>query len=60
MTTVEFEYPLGGVVEEVAIVRDADHGAGKALQELLEPVDGFGIKMVGGLIEQQHVGLGQQ
>ena len=60
VAAVEFENPFGRVVEEVAIVGDRHHGAGKFLQELLQPVDAFGIEVVGRLVEQQHVGLGQQ
>jgi hypothetical protein len=41
-------------------VRDRDHGAGIILQEVLEPFDRLGIEMVGGLVEQQHVRLGQE
>jgi hypothetical protein len=29
-------------------------------EELLEPIDGLGVEVVGRLVEQQHVGLGQQ
>ena len=54
---VEFEDPLGGVVEEVAVVGDRDHGAGEAGQELLQPFDRFGVEVVGRFVEQQHVGL---
>jgi hypothetical protein len=57
---VELEDPLGGVVEEVAIVGDGDHGAGEAHQVLLEPFDAFRVEVVGRLVQQQHVGLGQQ
>ena len=39
---------------------DGHHRAREALQELLQPVHRFGIQVVGGFIEQQHVGLGQQ
>ena len=39
---------------------DRNHGAGEILQELLQPIHALGIQMVGGLVEQQHVGLGQQ
>src|SRR5207342_2898909 len=35
---VELEDPLGGVVEEVAIMGDRDHGAGESGQELLQPL----------------------
>src|SRR5690606_18301425 len=59
-SSVEFENPLGGVVQEVAIVGDGHHCAGEAAEELLQPIDRFGVQVVGGLVEQQHVGLGQQ
>ena len=60
LAAVEFENPLGGVVEEVAVVGDGHHGAGEAHQELLQPFDRFGVEVVGRLVEQQHVGLGEQ
>ena len=60
MSAVEFEDPAGHVVEEVAIVRDGDDRARVFLQEVLEPGDRLGIEMVGRLVEQQHVRLGQQ
>jgi hypothetical protein len=53
---VEFQNPLGGVVQEVTVVGDGHHGARKALQEQLEPVHRFGVQVVGRFIEQQHVG----
>ena len=59
-TAVELQDPLGGVVQEVAVVGHRHHGAGELLQELLEPVDALGIEVVGRLVQQQHVGLGQQ
>src|SRR3954470_21216283 len=52
---VELQDPAGRVVEEVAIVRHRDHGAGKALQELLEPLDALGVEVVRRLIQQQEV-----
>ena len=39
---------------------DGNHGAGEALQELFQPVDRFGVEVVGRFVEQQHVGPGQQ
>lgn len=39
---------------------DGHHGARKAVQELLQPVHRFSVQVVGGFVEQQHVGLGQQ
>ncbi len=60
MAAVELQNPLGDIVEEVAVVGDRDHRARILLEEVFQPRHRFGIQMVGGLIEQQHVGLGQQ
>ena len=60
MAAVEFENPLGHIVEEVAIVGYRDDGGRIGLQIFLEPGDGFGVQVVGGFIQQQHVGRRQQ
>ena len=60
MAAVQLQDPFGGIVEEVAVMGDGDHGARIALQKLLQPVDRFGVQVVGWLVEQQHVGFGQQ
>ena len=39
---------------------DGNHRALILLQMLFQPVDGFGIEMVGRLVEQQHIGLLKQ
>ena len=57
---VELEDPLGDVVEEVAIVGDRDDRARVLLEEPLEPGHGLGVEVVGGLVEQQQVGLAKQ
>ena len=54
--SIEFEDPLGHVVEEVAVVGDGDDRAVILLQEPLEPVDALGVEVVGGFVEQQQVG----
>ena len=36
---------------------DGDNCAGVLAQVLLKPVDGLGVEVVGGLVEQQYVGL---
>ena len=56
----QFQDPLGDVVEEVAVVGDDDHRAGILAQRLFEPLDRFGVEMVGRLVQQQQVGLFQQ
>ena len=57
---VELENPARDVVEEVAIVRDRDDGAGIVVQEPFEPGDRFGVQMIGRLVEQQQVRPAQQ
>ena len=47
-------------VEEVAVVADQDQRARVAAQMLLEPDRGLEVEMVGGLVEQQEVGLEEQ
>lgn len=39
---------------------DCQDGAGVAGQVRFEPLDALGVEVVGGLVEQQQVGLGQQ
>src|SRR5688500_183448 len=58
--TVELEDPLRGVVEEVAVVGHGDYGSGKAFEETLEPFDALGVEVVGRLVEEEHVRLGEQ
>lgn len=57
---IQFQDPLGGVVQEVAIMGDRHDGAGVARQELFQPLDGLGVQMVGRFVEQQHVWFFQQ
>ena len=60
MATVQFQDPLGRIVQKVAIVGHAHHCPGKFLQKLLEPLHALRIQVVGRLIKQQHVWLGEQ
>ena len=41
-------------------MRDDDDRAGVLAQRLLEPLDRFGVEVVGRLVQQQQVGLFQQ
>ena len=60
LTPVELEDPTGDIVEEVAVVRDAQHRALVLLEVLLQPVDGLGIEVVGRLVQKKHIRLLQQ
>ena len=52
---VQFENPAGYIIQEVAIVGYRHHGAGKFLKEFFQPEYGFGIQVVGWLVQQQHI-----
>ena len=39
VAAIELQDPLSRVVQEVTVVGDGHHGAGKAVQELLQPFD---------------------
>jgi len=54
---VQFQYPAGHVIEEIAVVSHGDHGALILLEVALQPEHGFGVQMVGGLVQQQDVRL---
>ena len=51
---------IHGDVKEIAIVGDEDVAVGIAVEIALEPVAGFEVKVVGGLVEQQQAGFLQQ
>ena len=53
VAAVQFQDPLGHVVEEVPVVSDGDDGAGVLLEVLLEPEHALGVEVVGGLVEEQ-------
>ena len=57
---VEFENPACHMVEEVAVVGNADDCPGILLQMLFEPIDRFRIEVVRRLVEQQDIRLLEQ
>jgi hypothetical protein len=57
---VELDDAGGHAVQEGAVVGDQHHAALEAHQQALQPVDGIQVQVVGGLVEQQHVGHGHQ
>ena len=60
LPAIEFQDPAGHVVQEVAVVGDGHHGAGIFVDVALEPRHALGIQVVGGLVQQQHIGLLQE
>ena len=57
---VEFEYPVRHVAQEVAVVRDDDERALEVLEVRFKTERRFGVEVVCGLIEEQHVRLLQE
>ncbi len=47
----------GHVLQESAIVADDQQGRATRLQPLLQSLDGEDVEVVGGLVEQQHLGV---
>ncbi len=60
MLVLEREHAPADAFEQAAVVGDEDEGALVVEQELLEPLDGVDVKVVGRLVEQQQVGVGEQ
>ena len=60
LAAVEMQDRVDRVVEQVAVVADHDHGARIARQMVVEPERAFEVEIVGRLVEQQQVGLGEQ
>ena len=54
---VELDHAAGDGLEEVAVVADGHERLGLARQQLLEPEDAVEVEVVGGLVEQQQLGL---
>ena len=60
LTTVNLADPLSHVIHEVAIVGNGDDGTLVLVQELLQPQNRLGVKMVGRLVKQQQIRSFQQ
>src|SRR4051794_16153045 len=53
----EFDDAGGNAIEKVAVVRHDEAGARIRAQEILQPLDRLGIEVIGGLIENEEIGL---
>ena len=60
LAAVQFQDPAGHVVQEVTVMRNGNHRTLILLQMGFQPLDGFGIQVVGGLVQQEDIGLTQQ
>ena len=57
---VELDDARGQPAQEGAVVGDEQQRTAELDQKLLQPADGLDVEVVGGLVEQQQVGLGDQ
>ena len=60
LSAVELQGPLGHLVQEVTVVGHQDDATREGLQVVLKPGHALGVEVVGGLVQQQHVGLREQ
>ena len=60
LAVIQIRHVSADAIQEVAIVGDDDHRRAARPQDLFQPADGVDIQMVGGLVEQQHVGVREQ
>ena len=57
---IEPDGGLGEILQEAPVVADQHHGRARGLEHRLQALDGDHVEMVGGLVEQENVGLGRQ
>ena len=60
LPAIELQRPLRDVVEEVAVVGDQHDAAGVVREIAFQPRHRLRVQMVGRLVQQQDVGLGEQ
>ena len=57
---IEFQNARGHAIQKRAIVSDGDKAAPEFQQQCFKPFDAFHVQMVGGLVQQQHIGRAHQ
>ena len=60
LTTRYFQRAIRDIVDESTVVADENHRRAARRQKLLQPLNRLDVKVVRGLVEQQHVGTAQQ
>ncbi len=60
VAAVQFGNTAGHVLQEAPIVGNEDDGAGEIGQLFFQPGDSRDVQVVGGLVQQQDVGLADQ
>ena len=57
---VDLDDAVADLVEEIAVVGDHQQGDALAAEVILEPFDHLDVEVVGGLVEDEHVGFGEE
>ncbi len=60
MATGDFYGSVGDIVDERTVVADQHHCAAALGKKCFQPAYALNVKVVGGLIEKQHIGMAQQ
>ena len=60
LAPVQLDDAGGNAVQKRPVVGDGDHAALEVDEQIFQPADGVQVQVVGGLIEQQHIGPGHQ
>ena len=58
-SAINFERPIGDIIQKIAIMGNQDYRAFIIDQIILKPIDGLSVQMVGRLIHQEKIRLGQ-
>ena len=59
-TPLQLQHAVGDPIEHVAVVGDDHDGTPERRQPVLQPGDGVDVQVVGGLVQQEQIALGQQ
>ena len=60
LAVFEMQDEFGRGVQKIAVMADDQHRAAITAQEILQPQHAFEIEIVGGFVQQQQVGAGEQ
>ena len=59
-SALQVQDEFAGGVQQVAVMADDQDGAAILLDEILQPQHAFQVEIIGGLVEQQKIGRGEQ
>ena len=60
LAPLQMQDEFAGGIQKVAVMADDQHGAAIAQEKILQPQHAFQVEIVGGLVQQQQVGCGEE